>query len=115
MRIELQPGEPEVLQLVLSYMSRRFFDPADSERLLETESQLEEARREMTGGRKATLVLEPSEVTTMLRALSSYLEEFDTPTSGADREQLRVIHRFGARLQGRRGLWSRLLARLGIR
>ncbi len=115
MRIELQPGEPEVLQLVLSYMSRRFFDPSDSDRLLETETQLEEARRQMAGSRKATLVLETDEVATMLRALSSYIEEFDRPTSGADREQLRVIHRFGARLQRRQGLWGRLLARLGLR
>jgi hypothetical protein len=106
-RIELHKGEPEILQLVLSYMGRRFFDPADTDRLLQIESNLEDARRHIQSGRATRLILDSDEVATLLRALSSYLEEFDVPTSNADRAQLRVVHRFGARLQRGLSLWGR--------
>lgn len=111
--LKLGGTDPEVLQLVLSYMGRRFFDQEDATRILAIEERVEEARRLLKDEEIVELALPAPESALLERVLLSYLEEFDRPSSGADRVQLAQLHQIRRRLSAGPGMWKRIRKWLG--
>jgi len=113
--LKLKGTDPELLQLVLSYMGRRFFDQVDAARILAIEERVEEARRLLKAEEVVELALPAPESALLERVLLSYLEEFDRPSSGSDRVQLAQLHQIRRRLSAGPGVWTRIRKWLGTR
>lgn len=79
MVVKLAPGERAVIQEAVAYMGRRFFDPSDSQTLLEIEDRLDEARR----NGDAQLQLDTQQIGVLRRVLQSYAATLDHPSTDA--------------------------------
>lgn len=108
-RIDLEDSDLELLQEALGYMSRRFFDPRDSQAILEIEDCLDTARRRKDPNSPFHLVLPDQHIPLLQRVLGSYSNELDHPSSDAsNRARIARMRRLAARLGRGHGLLGAL-------
>lgn len=81
LRFVLDRADQEILREALGYMSRRLFDPRDSDRLGELEDQLNAALTRGKASASAELILGGEHVDVLHKVIDGYSEELSHPSA----------------------------------
>ena len=81
LRLVLDRADQEILREALGYMSRRLFDPRDTDHLGEMEDQLDALLTRGDASTSAALVLGGDHVRVLHRVLDGYCSELSHPSA----------------------------------
>jgi hypothetical protein len=113
--LRLGGKDAELILEALAYMGRRFFDPSDRANLLEIESRLEEIRQLPPDQFPVRIRLGDSLGILLSRALATYVEMLDRPSSSpANVSRIVRIRRLNRRLVRSRTAWGAVYRWLGL-